>query len=192
MSLVAVGDVDLDEDVVIRNVDGVDAVAARIGECRQLGLLDDAVAGGHDDEFAFLETAHRQEGADLFAFGKFDHVDDRFALGEFAADRDLVDFDPVGFALGREEENVVVRRGDEQMLDEVFFLDIDALHAAAAAILFAVGGGREALDVALMADGDDHVLFGDEVFDGDFFLGIDDLGAALVAVLVLQSRSVQS
>ncbi len=139
--VVAVGDVDLDEDVVIRDVDGFDAVAARIRECRQIGLLDDAVAGRHDDEFAFFETAHRQEGADLLAFGEVDHVDDRFAFGEFAADRDLVDLDPVGFALGREEEDVVVRRGDEQMLDEIFFLDINAVHAAAAAILPAVGGG---------------------------------------------------
>ena len=82
-----------------------------------------------------------------------------------------------------------MRRGDEQLRDEVFVLGRRAGDAAAAALLRAVRGHRVALDVAAVRDGDDHVLFGDQLLDGDLALVVDDLGAALVAELLADRAS---
>ena len=60
-----------------------------------------------------------------------------------------------------------MRRGDEQVLDEVFFLGRRADAALAAAPLRAVERQRRALDVAAVGHGDDHVLVGDQVLDVD-------------------------
>ena len=54
--------------------------------------------------------------------------------------------------------------GGEHMLDEVAFLCIGADDALAAATLFAVGVDGHTLDVAGVADGNDDLLVGDEVF----------------------------
>ena len=86
-----------------------------------------------------------------------------------------------------EEQQVVVRAGDEQVLDRIFFVGLRAFDALAAAALGAVDAGRRALDVAVVRDRDDHRLFFDEVFDidlADFFAA--ELGAAGVAVLAGQ------
>ncbi len=68
------------------------------------------------------------------------------------------------------------------MLDEVFFLGARADAALAAAALMAIGVGGGALDVAGMADGDEHVGVGDQIFQLDFVDFVHDLGAAFVAV----------
>ncbi len=58
-------------------------------------------------------------------------------------------------------------------------------HAAgAAAALLAIDGDGRALEVALVGDGDGHLLVGDEVFKLDFGGLVDDGGAAGVAVAV--------
>ena len=74
-----------------------------------------------------------------------------------------------------------MRRADEQVLDEVAVLHVHAADAAAAAVLLAVGVQRQRLDVAGVGDRDHHLLVGDQVLDVDVALGVDDLGAALVA-----------
>ena len=71
----------------------------------------------------------------------------------------------------------------EEVLDEVVVLEREALDALAAALLGAVRGNRDALDVAGVGDGHDHVLVGDEVLDVEVARGMADLGAALVAEL---------
>ena len=96
----------------------------------------------------------------------------------------LVDALGVDAPLRGEHEDVIVRRGDEELRDEVLVLGRRAGDAASAALLRAVGGHRVALDVAAVADGDDHVLVGDQLLDGDLALVVDDLGAALVAELL--------
>ena len=71
------------------------------------------------------------------------------------------------------------------MLDEVLVARGAALHAHAAAVLRAVLGQRRALDVSHVRHGDHHVLVGVEILGVELLRGVDDLGAALVAVLLL-------
>ena len=61
----------------------------------------------------------------------------------------------------------------------------DALPAAA---LPAVRGDRKTLDIATVRHGDDHVFFGDQVFDREIALVGDDLRTPLVAEAVRQLR----
>ena len=94
----------------------------------------------------------------------------------------LVGLGAVDAALVREEQQPVVRGGDEEVLDHVFAAQLRALDALAAAVLAAVVVAAGALDVAAAGDGDDHLLFGDEVFDAHVAVEAEhDLGAAVVA-----------
>ena len=70
-----------------------------------------------------------------------------------------------------------MRRGDEDLGDEILVARRHAGAAAAAAPLRAVGRERHALDVAAVRDGDDDVLALDQVLVLDLALDVDDLGA---------------
>ena len=100
--------------------------------------------------------------------------------------RDLPHLLRVGAPLVGEHQQHVVRRRDEQLRDEVFLVRRGAGDAAPAAPLRPVQGLGVALDVAAVGDGDHHLLGRDHVLDVDVAASIvDDLGAALVAVLLL-------
>ena len=71
------------------------------------------------------------------------------------------------------------------MLDEVAVACGTAFHADASPALGTELGQRGALDVAQMRNGDDHLVVGIEVLGVEFLSAGHDLGAALVAVLVL-------
>ena len=75
--------------------------------------------------------------------------------------------------------------GDEQPRDEILLAGLHAGAALAAAALRPVGRQRHALDVAVMGDGDDHVLALDQVLVLHLAFLIDDHGAARGGELVL-------
>ena len=133
---------------------------------------------------ASLKSRVCDHRAHLLVLAERQQVDDRAALRLARAERQLVHLQPVDLADGGEEEDVVVRRGDEEVLDVVVVLQVHPHHADAAAPLLAVGGDREALDVARARDRDHHVLLGDHVLELELVLGGDDLGAPVVAPAV--------
>ena len=67
-----------------------------------------------------------------------------------------------------------------EVLDEVLFGGGRADFAAAAALLGAVERERSALDIAAVGDGDELVLFDDQIFDRELAFGLDYLGAARI------------
>ena len=86
----------------------------------------------------------------------------------------------------REEQHVVVRVADDEVPDGVLFARHHAGDALAAAPLQPVGLERDALHVAAVGERDDGLLVRDEVFFVDVVgAGLDDLRAALVAVVLL-------
>ncbi len=91
---------------------------------------------------------------------------------------------PVDLADGGEEEQVVVGRGDEEVLDVVLVFQLHAHDADAAAPLLPVRRDGQALHVAGARDRDDHVLLGDQVLELELLLGGGDLGAPVVAAAV--------
>ncbi len=57
--------------------------------------------------------------------------------------------DPIDPAAVREEQQIGMRRGCEQVLDDVALFEVRTLHPATTAALLAVGIERHALDVAV-------------------------------------------
>ena len=69
------------------------------------------------------ELAHRNHRLDLRLGGDVDQVDDRLALRRAAGLRNFVDLEPEAAAVVGEAQDVVVRRADEEMLDEILVLE---------------------------------------------------------------------
>src|SRR6266567_4276871 len=78
-----------------------------------------------------------------------------------------------------------MRGSDEQILDEIFFLRLRADSALAAARLMPVRVRRRALDVSGVADGDQHLRVGDQVFELDLVDLVHDLRAPVIAEVLL-------
>ena len=180
----AVGDFRGNHRVALLDAHGDDAAGARVAERRQRGLLDHALSRAHHDERVVVELLDGEQRRDLLAFLHRHEIRDRLALAARPDVGNLVDLQPVGAAAIGEDHDVGVRRGDEQVADEILVARPHADAALAAAPLVAIGGDRRPLDVAGVADGDRHVLLGDQVLDAELArLAFDDRRAALVAVL---------
>jgi len=95
-----------------------------------------------------------------------------------------IDLQPIDAARLEKHQDVVVRIGDEELLDEIILLRRRRLLAAPAALLRAVVGDRLALHVAAVRNGDHHVLGCDQVFHREVLRILDDLAAAFVPVLL--------
>src|SRR2546430_6075436 len=184
----AVGDLHVDQLVALFDVDGPDPHRARIAELRQDGLFHDALLRREQQELVLRELAHRDERGETLVRLHGDARDDRLAARGPRRLGNLMHFQPVALPLLGEEHDVVVRRGDEQVLDPVVFLGVGRDDPLAAASLAAVRGHGEPLDVAGVGHGDDHVLFGDQGLDRELALVGHDFGAALVAEAVRQLR----
>ena len=176
-----------DELVPLVEAQGDDPAAQGPPERRQLGLLDRAAAGDHQQALVLAELADRDQAGDLLPLAELQQVDDRPAARGPGGHRQVVDLQPVDLAVVGEEEDVVVRQGDEHVLEEVAFLGVRGGDPPAAAVLGAVGAGREPLDVAVVGDGHHHVLLADQgllVVVAQLLVG--DHAAPRVGVLGLQ------
>ena len=177
------GEPHLDQLVAVADLDRDDPVGADrrvVGE--ELGFLDQALGGGEGEVLVLLEVAGRDHRHHLLAFAQRQQVDQRAAFRVPRALRQLVDLEPVDLAAVGEEEQEVVGRADVEVLDVVVLFEVHPHHPDAAAVLLAVGGERQPLDVAGGGQRDHHLLVGDHVLDPDVALEVGELGAALVAV----------
>ena len=71
-------------------------------------------------------------------------------------------------------------RSDKKVFDEVFLLGFHPRHPTSTTALYAIGSGRQTLDITLSRDSDHHILFGNQVLNIKFLRRIDDFGAPLV------------
>src|SRR5262249_32975150 len=166
--------------------DGEDAAAPRVRELAQLRLLHRALLRGEEYVASGLEVADRDAGGHGLALGQGEHVHDGLALGLAPALGNLVHLEPVHLALVREEEQIRVGGGDEEVLDDILFLRLHAGDALAPALLAAIRLDVRPLDVAGARDRDHHLLVGEEVLDGWSGGLLEDLRAPLVAEVTLQ------
>ena len=128
-----------DELVALAHLDRDDPVGLQVRVVgAELRLLDDTVLRREEEVLGLLEVARLDHRAHGLALAERQQVDDRAALRLARAERQLVHLEPVDLADAREEQDVVVRRGDEQVLDVVLVLQVHAHHADAAAALLAV------------------------------------------------------
>ena len=188
--LLAVGELGADQFVRVVKADGDDAGGTRIGKIRQLGFLHGAVARGEENVApGFFEIARRDYRRERLAFLEAHETVDGLPARGRRRFGNFVNLQPVDAALRREQQNVAVRRGHEEVLDEIFLARLCADAPLAAARLMAIDVHRSALDIARMADGDGHVFVFDQVFELDVVHAIDDLRAAFVAVRFQRLRA---
>src|SRR6266566_5116009 len=134
--------------VVIVQSDRLDPTGARMRVRLELGLLDRALLGREQDVAAGGEIAHRHTRRDHLALTEREEIHHGLALGLTSALGNLVHLQPVDLAAVGEEQEIRVRRRDEEVLDDVLFLRLHAGHALAAAALAPVRLDVGALDVA--------------------------------------------
>ena len=180
----AVGTGDVHQFVVFAQVDGDDADAARARVFGERGFFHGAAFGGEDEVLVVGVVARGEDGVQAFARLEWQQVHHRFAFGVAPRLRQFVDFEPVDFAAVGEAEHGVVGVGDDELFDEVFVFDRRCRFAFAATALRFVVGERLRLDVAFVREGDDAVFFGNQVFEREVQVGVEDLGAAHVVELV--------
>ena len=149
--------------------------------------LDDALTGNHNQITLGVFGGHAQHAGDLLAVLQRQQVHDVGAAGGAAALVDLVALQPVNSALVGDKQHEVVGGTDEQLLHKVFVLVGQTGDTAAAALLHLVGVLGLALDVALVGEGEDALLHRDQILDVHLAGHMRDLGAAVVAVFVLEN-----
>ncbi len=155
------------------------AVGVVLGQAR---LLHQAVTGREHQVVGHRVVADVEHLRDVLVRLQGEEVRDVLSLRIAAGLRHLVRLRAVDTTLVREEQQPMVRRRDEEVLDDVVRPQLRALDSLAAAVLRAIVVAASALDVALARDGDDHLLFGDEVFHRDVAVeALQHVGATVVA-----------
>src|SRR5262249_22121966 len=183
--LLSLRQTDTDDLVSIFQRDGANPIGTRIRVGHQLGFFLQALFFCEGKRVPLFKISVGQAGRNFFSGVEIEQIDNGFAPSGSASLRQLVNFDPINLADGREEKNVRVHGSDEKALDKIFFSSSGADLSLAAAPLRAVESNRIALDVAFVGNGDRHVFVDDQVLDGDL-LGLgNNLGSALVAILLL-------
>ncbi len=120
-----------------------------------------------------VETADVDDRCDLLV-SKLQQVDNISALALSGHARYVINFQPVALASIGKNQQVIVGRGDEQMLNEIAFFCIRADNSSAASGLLAVGIDGKPLDVSAVTYRDDNFLLGDQVFIGEHLGGSGD------------------
>ena len=173
-------------DQLIALVDGQHADAGLSGgiDFAHLHTLDGAVSCNHHDIFIFGEVACQQHCGNLFLRLKRQDVCNMAALGGASGFGNHITLEPMDASRIRKEEQIVMCRCHEQMLDVILFLQALTGNASAAAFLCAVGVYRQALDIAAVGEGVAAFALLDQILILDLIDHVHDLGAALIAVLV--------
>ena len=127
--------------LVLAQVDGDQAAGAVRVVLGEPGLLDQAALGGEHQVGRDLVVLEVDDLGDLLVGLEGEQVGDVLAAGVAAGVGQLVGLRPVDPALVREEQDPVVGRRDEEVLDEVVLAQLRAAHALAAAALRAVEVG---------------------------------------------------
>ena len=180
-----------EQRIALFEVDRDQTVLADVGIRRQGGLLHRSLLRGeHEELLALAEIFHGQHVGDLLAFLEREQVGDRSALGRARHLRHVVHPPFVHAPAVGEEQEEIVRVGDEEVLDEVALFGVRPADAASAAALGFVGVDGQALDVTLVRNGDDDIFLRDQLVHVELADLAGDLGAAVVAVLFLHLRRV--
>ncbi len=183
-----VGDLGGEELVPLLEVDRDDPGRARVAVGREDRLLHEPLLRREEDEPVVGEAPGRGDRRDALPFRELDQVHERLAAGRGPERREVVGLHPVDLPLAREDEEIVVRRRDEEVLDHVLFLRRRARPPLPAAALRPVDRERRPLRVAAVRHGQDDLLLGDQVLDADLRRLGRDLRPARVAEPLLERR----
>ena len=180
--VVAGGESGFNERIARDNLDGNDAPSSHIGEVAERRLFDRAGARGEEDApilfpgeiflVIAIHSFHSDDVCNFFAMLQLQHIGDTPALGGSAEVGDLMhalDVNPAGV---REEHQIIMGIGREQMLNKIAGLLIGgclarfhADYTFPPAALGAEGTSVRAFDQAVMRDSDHHRFVGNEILN---------------------------
>lgn len=183
------GELHGDEFVPLHDADGDLAAAQNMLELARRRLFDEPVLGRHH-QIARAVCKDGQNGGDLLARGELDDIDDRAAACRARRFGNVIALDGVHLAEVGEQQDIVVRGTHEHLLHEVVVLGAVCRDPHAAAVLRAVFGDGDALDVAAVRHGDDHVLLVDEILVLDLAEVDGDLRPARGGIFRLDGEKV--
>ena len=128
-----------DELVVLAKLDRDDPVGSERRVVRaERRLLDNALARGEHEVLRLLEVPRGNDRADVLVLPEREEVHDRATLGLPRAEGKLVHLEAVHLPDGREEQDVVMGRRDEEVLDVVVLLQVHAHDPDTSTTLLAV------------------------------------------------------
>ena len=179
---VVIGRAQADADHAVRafQLHGDLAGAVHGGEVRQLVAPHVAARSGEHDVVVApgrLVLGQRQDVHDAVARLDGQQIDEGLAPRLRIAQRQAPGLQLIGLAVGGEEQDRRVGRGAEHAGYGVLVLHRHAAAALAAAMLGPIGVQGDALDVAAVGDGDDHVLARDQVLVLHLAIALPDQGA---------------
>ncbi|SUD25102.1 Uncharacterised protein [Paenibacillus macerans] len=182
--LLAVGQLHVDQPVVLAQIHGNQAAFADVDVIFDRRLFDDPLLGRKEQVFVLIKTLdldHRIDGLALF---DLDQVDDRRTARRTAQLRNFVSFQAVGFAAVGEEHQIMVGVRHEQMLHKVIIFRVHPHNAAPAAFLAAVGRNRQPFDVTGMRKRDDDLFLRNQIFVENALFADRDFRPARIGVLL--------
>ena len=177
---------DVNKLVAVLEVDCNEAVLACTVVLRHCSLLNHTLLSSKHQVVVFWEVAGSDNCLDLLAFCKrLDDVDDGTTLSSSVANRKLVDLEAVHLTKVGKEQHVIMGGSNKEVLDKIVLFERNALNTLAATLLGAINLNRNALYVACVSDGNNHILFSDKILNVQVLnVLVRDLCTALVGVAV--------
>lgn len=123
-------------------------------------------------------------GGYAFVFGQRQEIDDVKPLGGSAALGHLICLETVDPAEVGEEKHILVRGAGEHIFGKIVVLFGKSRNALPPAVLQTVGVGGKPLDIAVVGEGENAVLIGNEVLDVNLSRNHGDFGASVVDIAV--------
>src|SRR3989344_1527470 len=101
--------------------------------------------------------------AHLFVRGNLEEIMDGLALRRTGGHRYLIDFSLESFSAGREEDDIVVCVGREELINQVLVFEVGADKALAAALLHAEGRRWHSFHVAVLGKSDNRLFLRNKI-----------------------------
>src|SRR5690606_17895010 len=159
-----------------------DALFAKVLIIKKRSFRDLALMGQSDHITMLFNCRNWGNGRDALAIIQADEIHNSASLGISGRLWNLVDFLYVDLTQIAEEEDVCMGRSNKQLTDPVVILRLHAAFAFASALLRLIGRSGCAFDVARMRNGDDHVLFLNQILNLDLGFVIFNSRAAILTV----------
>ena len=177
---------DVNKLVAVLEVDCNEAVLACTVVLRHCCLLDHTLLGSKHQVVVFWEVAGSDNCLDLLALCKrLDDVDYGATLGCSVANRKLVDLEAIHLTKVGKEQYVIMGGSNKEVLDKIVLFERNTLYSLTAALLGAINLNRNALYIASVSDGDNHILFGDKILNVQVLnVLVRDLRTTFVSVAV--------
>src|SRR4030042_5671456 len=93
-----------------------------------------------------------------------------------------MDLHPVDLSSVCEKQDISMGGGDKEILNKIFFFDVDPHLPLSAAVLTSIKANWVSLDIPCVGDRHDHILFNNEVFNLNLRSSLHNLCTPLVTI----------